>query len=92
MEQKNTLTPGVPTRTKITQLMIAANTKPDQASREWPYDYIYYNYYRTDNGFIVYQEMYNATTLGGLVTRLTIPDAMAEDFIALIAGEKLLED
>jgi hypothetical protein len=91
MDQKNTLTPGVPVRTKMTQLMIAKNTKPDLTSQEWPYDYIYYNYYRTDDGYVVYQELYNANKEKQL-NRMFIPDAMAEDFIALLAGEKLLED
>lgn len=91
MDQKNTLTIGVPVRTKMSQLMVAKNTKPDGNSREWPYDYIYYNYYRTDGGYIVYQELYNANKEKQL-NRMFIPDVMAEDFITLSAGEKLLED
>ena len=91
MDEKYTLTPGEVKRIKMSQLMIAKNTKPDKSSQEFPYDFIYYNYYRTDGGYIVYQELYNANKEKQL-NRMFIPDAMAEDFIALLAGEKLLED
>jgi len=87
---KNTLIPGVVVHGKMSQLMIPKNTKPDQNIREWPFDYIYYSWYGTDGGFIVYQEMYDESKNKQL-NRMFIPEAMIEDFIVLMAGEKLSE-
>lgn len=87
---KNKLIPGEVKHTKMGQVMVAKNTKPDQNAREFPYDYIYYNYYRCDDGFIVYQEMYDESKNKQL-HKMYIPDSMVEDFIAFMAGEKLID-
>jgi len=88
---KNRLIPGEATHTKMGQVMVVKNTKPDQNIREWPYDYIYYNYYKCDDGFVVYQEMYDESKNKQL-NKMYIPDSMIDDFIALMAGEKLIDN
>jgi len=87
---KNTLTPGQVIHSKMSQVMVAKNTKPDKNTLEWPFDYIYYSWYRTNNGFIVYQEMYDEGKNKQL-NKMYMPDIIIEDFIALIAGEKLID-
>lgn len=83
------LKPGQPSDIKMRQLMIGKNTVDDKP--EWPFDFIYYNYYPTDGGFIVYQEMYGENKEKKL-QKMFIPREMVEDLISLTAGERLLED
>jgi hypothetical protein len=90
-DAKYTLTPGKVSEAKMGQLMVAKNSKLDSVTREFPYDYIYYNFYKTDNGFIVYQEMYTATKEKQL-NKMFIPKEMIDYFISNLASEELLKD
>lgn len=87
---KYTLKPGEVKRSKMSTVMVAKNNKLDKTSIEYPFDYIYYNWHRTEGGFVVYQEMYNNNKEKQL-NRMFIPDAMADDFSSLIAGDLLLD-
>ncbi len=89
--EKYKLTPGEVSNTKMNQLMIANNVKPDKNTLEFPYDYIYYNYFRTDGGFIIYHELYTEAKEKKL-NKFFVPDTMIEDLISQIAAEKLIED
>ena len=91
MNKKNTLNPGKVKHVKMGQVIVAKDTKPDNNTNEWPFDFIYYNYFRTDNGFIVYQEMYSENHEKKL-NKIMIPDAMIDDFATFIAEEQLLND
>lgn len=91
MSEKNTLKPGQVKHVKMSQLMIAKDTKLDQNTNEWPYDFIYYNFYRVEEGFIVYQEIYSENHDKKL-NKMMIPDAMIEDFMTFMAEEELLND
>ena len=84
---KNTLGLNVPSHTKMGQLIVAKNIKSENI-RQWPFDYITYQYFRTDGGFIVYQEMYDEGKNKQL-NKMFIPEIMVDDFSVFIAGELL---
>ena len=58
---------------------------------EWPADYIYYYYYPTNGGFIVYQEMFSKSGDKKL-QKMFLPKEMVEDLISLSANESLLSE
>jgi len=91
MSEKNTLNPGKAKHVKMGQLLVAKDTKLDQATHKFPFDFIFYNYYRIEDGFIVYQEMYSENHEKKL-NKMMIPDTMIDDFMTFIAEEQLLND
>lgn len=84
------LIPGEVKDTKLYQLIISKNNKPKDEII-WPYDYIYYHYYQSESGFVVFVEQYTENKEKKL-EKFIIPNELAESFIPLLAQEELLNE
>ena len=75
---------------KLGQLIIPNDYTADEEERRFPYDYIMYNYYRTNKGTVIYQEYYDYNRNKKTV-KMLIPDAVIND-ITNMEAKDFLED
>lgn len=79
-----------PKENTMSQLVIKRNPKQHDGSIKYPDDLIFYNYFKSDDGFIVYRElMVNGERK---TERIFLPDTLVENMIPMLAKGNLLSE
>lgn len=80
----NNLKPNVPEKSEMYHLIIHKQLE----NPSWPHDYIYYHYYKSEDGFIIFQEMYD-NNKNKKLEKIYIPNSLIESLIPEIAENHL---